>query len=295
MSLWPYLCLFTSGFCWGLGLPFGKMALAATDPAHMILLRFLVAAAVAAPVTLRRPETRRLLRHPAALTAGLCYAIGFLVQFEGLSRSSVTVTALLVGAMPALIAVSAAVTGERVGPLAWLGVAGATLGAMLIAGKPGQASVLGVFLCLVSLPVFLGWLFATRRIPAGPVDAACVSVVLAAVILVPLVVGLHGLPRLDLGVTAWIGLVGQGILSTVAATVCWQLGAPRVSTAAAGVFINVEPLVGSALGLLAFHDRPTWIAALGGVLILAGSLTVVLGERRTPGRAGAAEDAPTPA
>ena len=295
MSLWPYLALFTSGLCWGLGLPFGKMTLAATDPAHMILLRFLVAAAAALPVILRRPETRRLLLHPATAIAGVSYAVGFLVQFEGLARSSVTVSALLVGGMPALIAVSAAAMGEKVGPLAWVGVAAATLGAVLIAGKPGQATVLGVVLCIASLPVFLGWLFATRKIPGGPVDAACASVVVAAVILAPMVILMHGWPRLDLGTSAWIGLVGQGLLSTVVATVCWQLGAPRVSTAAAGVFINVEPLVGSAIGLMVFHDRPTWFSAAGGVLILAGSLTVVLGERRTPGHAKAAEDAPTPA
>ncbi len=295
MSVWPYIALFGSGLCWGFGLPFGKLALAATDASHMILLRFLVAAVVAAPVMLRRRETRRLLLHPAAIAAGLCYAIAFLVQFEGLAHSSVTVAALLVGAMPALIAVSAAATGERVGGLAWLGVAAATVGAMMIAGKPGQATVLGVLLCLASLPVFLGWLFATRKIPAGPIDAACASVVLAAVFLIPMVIGLHGLPRLDLGVSAWVGVVGQGLLSTVVATICWQLGAPRVSTAAAGVFVNIEPLVGTAIGLAFFHDRPTWFAAVGGVLILVGSLTVVLGEHRTPGHAKAAEDAPTPA
>lgn len=295
MSAWPYLALFGSGLCWGLGLPFGKLALSATDAPHMILLRFLVAAAAALPVMLRRAETRRLLLHPASAAAGLSYAIGFLVQFEGLAHSSVTVAALLVGLMPALIAVSAAATGEKVGGVAWLGVAAATAGAMLIAGKPGQATVLGVVLCLISLPVFLGWLFATRKIPAGPVDSACASVVLAALFLIPMVIGLHGLPSLSLGPAAWSGIVGQGLLSTVVATVCWQLGAPRVSTAAAGVFINIEPLVGTAIGLAFFHDRPTWIAAVGGGLILVGSLTVVLGERRTPGHAKAAEDAPTPA
>jgi drug/metabolite transporter (DMT)-like permease len=89
--------------------------------------------------------------------------------------------------------------------------------------------------------------------------------------------------------------VGQGLLSTVLATVCWQLGAPRVSAAAAGVFINIEPLVGSAAGMALFHEQPGWGAFAGGALILAGSLTVVLGERRTPGHANAAEDAPTPA
>jgi drug/metabolite transporter (DMT)-like permease len=297
MSVWPYLVLVLAGLCWGVGLPFGKMALAATDAEHMIALRFLVAAIASAPVVLWRRESRALLRHPAVAAAGLFYAAGFLVQFEGLARSDVTVCALLVGAMPALIAVSAAVTGERVGPWAWSGVAAATLGAMFIAGRPGHASLAGVLLCLGSLPIFLGWLFASRRIPAGPGAAAgsCATIILAAGMLLAVVSLIHGPPRLALGWSAWIGLLGQGLLSTVVATVCWQIGAPRVPAAAAGVFINIEPLVGSGIGMAAFGERPTWGAALGGLLILGGSLAVVLGEHRSTGGVKAAEDAPTPA
>ena len=232
------------------------------------------------------------------LVSGACYAVGFLLQFEGLARSDVTVAALLVGVMPALIAVSAAAMGERVGPLAWAGIAATTLGAALIAGRPGGAvAPLGVALCLASLPVFLVWLHATRLAGAGsqPVEVAAASIVVAALVLAVLVPVLHGAPRLDLSATAWIGIVGQGLFSTVVATLCWQLGAPRVSTAAAGVFINVEPVVGSALGVALFHDRLAALAVLGGVLILAGSLVVVLYERRRPDGVGAAQDAVVPA
>ncbi len=296
--LWPYLALFTAGLCWGLGLPFGKLALRELDASHMILLRFVVAGLAAAPLALRTAAGRRLIRRPAVLLSGACYAVGFLLQFEGLARSDVTVAALLVGVMPALIAVSAAVMRERVGPLAWAGIVAATLGAMLIAGKPGAGvTPLGVFLCLASLPAFLGWLHATRIAgdKADPVETAAGSVVVAALVLLVLVPILHGPPRLALSAPTWVGLVGQGLLSTVAATLCWQLGAPRVSTAAAGVFINVEPVVGSVLGVTLFHDRLTALAVLGGLLILAGSLTVVLYERRTVGGVAAAQDAITPA
>ncbi len=296
--LWPYLALFASGLCWGLGLPFGKMALGEIDASHMILLRFVVAGLAAAPLALRTAAGRRLLWRPSVLVSGTCYAMGFLLQFEGLARSDVTVAALLVGVMPALIAVSAAVMGERVGPLAWVGIIAATLGAILIAGKPGGGvTVLGIGLCLASLPVFLVWLHATRiaGVGADPVETAAASIVVAALVLLVLVPLLHGPPRLTLSPSAWTGIVGQGLFSTVAATLCWQLGAPKVSTAAAGVFINVEPVVGSALGVAMFHDRLTALIGLGGVLILAGSLVVVLYERRSPEGVHAAQDAITPA
>ena len=172
------------------------------------------------------------------LAAGGCYAVGFLVQFEGLARSSVAISALLVGVMPALIAVAAALGGDRISWASWLGVAGATVGAALIAGKPGAAaSPLGVFLCLASLPIFLGWIYAARHAPktASSVDVSCSAIVVAAVILLPLVWIMHGPPKLNLSPAAWGGIVGQGLLSTVVATIAWQLGSPKVSSAAAGV------------------------------------------------------------
>ena len=295
--LWPYFVLFTSGLCWGFGLPFGKLALAETDAAHMIVLRFLVAGVACAPVVLRSRASRALLFKPAVLAAGVFYALGFLTQFEGLARSSVTVSALLVGVMPALIAVSAALLGERIGPRAWGGIVAATLGAMVIAGRPGGAATpLGVGLCLASLPIFLGWVYSVRAMGAAPpVDSACATLVVAAIFLLAGVTALHGPPHFALTSRAWIGVVGQGLLSTVVATLCWQLGAPRVSAAAAGVFINVEPAVGTGLGVLMFHDRPTWLTAVGGLLIIVGSLVVVLQEERNPEGASAAQDAPTPA
>jgi drug/metabolite transporter (DMT)-like permease len=295
---WPYIALFGAGLCWGFGLPFGKIALRETDAAHMILLRFLVAAAACAPFVLARREGRRLLLKPSLIASGVFYALGFLAQFEGLARADVSVAALLVGAAPALIAVSAVIVGERVGPAAWAGIAAACLGAVLIAGKPGPGTTLsGVLLCLGSLPPFIGWLYATRAAGrhGGPVQVAWSSILVSAVFLAIVVTALHGPPSFALSPAAWGGIVGQGLFSTVLATLCWQLGAPRVSTAAAGVFINVEPVVGAALGMALFHERLAWPALAGGVAILLGSLTVVLFEHRAAGARTAAEDAPTPA
>ncbi|MDB5447358.1 MAG: transporter, partial [Phenylobacterium sp.] len=82
--------LILAGLGWGVGLPLGKVALGEMDAAHMVLLRFLVAAAAAAPFALARAETRRLFRSPAVVASGVFYGLGFLLQFEGLARISVT-------------------------------------------------------------------------------------------------------------------------------------------------------------------------------------------------------------
>ncbi len=275
-----FLALILAGICWGLGFPLGKLALRETTPAHMVLLRFAVAAVAALPFVLGR-EARALFASPAVLLAGSLYALGFLVQFEGLARVSVTLAALLVGAMPALIAVSARLLGERTTAKSWAGVAAATLGAVLIAGDPGGAgSLAGVLLSLASLLLFLGWFYALKGAPTvrAPLAMPAVTVIVAALAILPISLAMHGAPRLDLSVGAWAGIVGQGLLSTMLATAAWQYGSSRVGSASAGVFINIEPLRGAIIGVALFGDRLTAALAAGGVLIILGSLAVVLGE-----------------
>ncbi len=298
MKSLAYLALALAGISWGLGFPLGKLVLRETEAAHMILLRFAVAALAAAPFALRRAETRALFGSPPVLLAGALYGVAFMVQFEGLAHVSVTLAALMVGLMPALIALSARFLGERVSRASWVGVAGATLGAALIAGKPdGAGSPLGVALSLGALLIFLAWLLVLRRAPkpADPMAVPAVTVIVAAATILPIALFMHGPPKLDLSPIAWTGIVGQGVFATLLATAAWQFGSARVGAASAGVFINMEPLMGAALGVLAFGDRLTPALGLGGLMIIAGSFAVVLGESRAPPSDLGAAPPPTPA
>lgn len=290
--------LVLAGAGWGVGLPLGKLVLREIDPAHMVLLRFAVAALAAAPFAFATREARALFRSPPVIVAGVLYGLAFVLQFEGLAGVSVTLGALLVGAMPALVAVCARLMGERLNRLVWVGVAGATLGAVLIAGRPeGAGTPLGIALSLVSLLVFLGWLVALKRTPVlpSPLGVPAVSIVIAALAILPVSLALHGLPTLALSPPAWAGIVGQGLFSTLLATAAWQYGATRVGSATAGVFINIEPLLGAALGVMLFGDNLTLGLAAGGAMILAGSFVVVLGERATPPQTLAHDCPATPA
>ncbi len=278
-----FVALALAGICWGLGFPTGKLILTETDAAHMVLLRFVVAALAAAPFALRRPEVRALFRSPIVLLSGVIYGVAFMVQFEGLAHVSVTVAALLVGAMPALIAVSAKVLGEKVSKMSWAGVAAATLGAALIAGKPdGANSPWGVALSIGALFLFLSWLLVLRRAPPAPNPMAipAVSIIVAAFTILPIAFLMHGPPKLALSAPVWAAVLAQGVLATLLATAAWQYGASKVGAASAGVFINIEPLIGACCGVLLFGDHLTAFLLAGGLLIIGGSFAVVLGERK---------------
>jgi drug/metabolite transporter (DMT)-like permease len=295
MKRLAFLALAMAGVFWGLGFPLGKLVLRETDGAHLVLLRFVVAAIFALPFALRTAEARALFRSPVVVLGGVLYGLAFVIQFEGLSQVSVSLAALMVGLMPALIAVSARFLGERVTRLSWIGVAGATLGAVLIAGKPdGAGTPLGIVLSLVSLLVFIVWLNLLRIAPkpSSPMAMPAVVMIVALVAIAPVAWGLHGPPKLDLSPAAWSAIIAQGVLSTLLATAAWQYGAARVGAASAGVFINIEPLMGAVIGVALFGDRLTAALAAGGLLIVGGSFLVVIGERGA--KAGALSAAPPP-
>jgi len=291
------LALVMAGVFWGMGFPLGKLILTETDAAHMVLLRFAVAAVAALPFALRSAETRALFRSPAVLGAGALYGVAFLVQFEALEHISVTLAALLVGAMPALIALAARFMGEHVGRASMLGVAAATAGAALIAGKPGSGgTALGIALSIAALFIFLAWLLVLRRAPPSPSRMAipAITVIVAAFTVLPIALVMHGPPKLDLSAPVWAAIVGQGVLATLLATAAWQFGASHLGSASAGVFINIEPLMGATIGVALFGDRLTPAIAVGGLLIVVGSFVVALGERDAP-PSDMAKSPPTPA
>jgi drug/metabolite transporter (DMT)-like permease len=60
------------------------------------------------------------------------------------------------------------------------------------------------------------------------------------------------------------------------------------------VFINIEPLIGAACGVLMFGDHLTAALFAGGLLIIGGSFAVVLGERKAAVGEIQATVAPTP-
>jgi drug/metabolite transporter (DMT)-like permease len=72
----------------------------------------------------------------------------------------------------------------------------------------------------------------------------------------------------------WLALAASGILCTSSTTLLWNWGMKRVPASRAGVFLNLEPAVGSILGVQLLGDRLGHWAWLGGGLIVAAALTL---------------------
>jgi drug/metabolite transporter (DMT)-like permease len=283
-----------AGSLWGTGFYFGRLALNEMSVEHMVLYRFLFACLGMLPVALLNRvrltwgEIRLLL-----ISAAFGIPVQFLIQFHGLARTTVSHASLMVGCMPVLLGAAAALfTGERLDGIGWLALAGSTLGAALIVlgghrgpAAHGEPTLLGDLMVVFSLCTALAWILLSKKLMQShspPIVTAytilCGTVMLAAWILGPLLLNpwraqkVQPPPFSHVSMTAWVALAISGIACTATTTLLWNWGIHHVPASRAGVFLNIEPALGSWLGVKLLGEHLGPYAWFGGALILSAAI-----------------------
>jgi O-acetylserine/cysteine efflux transporter len=265
------LALTAGGVLFGLTVPLSKIALGWLDPAWLGVVRFGLAAPALAWVGRHRLRAALSLRVVA--WGGFGYGAMVLLQNAGLERTSAGHAAVLCGAVPVLVALVATVAGQGTsGPLAWVGFTVALGGVGLVAGSGGGAdSLAGDALMLLSCVAQAGFVVAQARLLDGRDPVAVTAIQMAAAAVVALGVALPG------GAPVAVG--GGGAMAAVAALVVagtlvpfalFAFGQTSVRPEVAGAFVNIEPLVGAGVAVVAFGDAFGVLQAVGGLAILAG-------------------------
>jgi len=286
-----------AGCLWGTGFYFGKLALREMSVGHMVLYRFLFATLGMMPIFLTGLKRRRRSQETPVwtgrdlgtllLSAALGIPIQFLLQFEGLARTTVSHASLMVGTMPVLLALGATIfAGERLDWIGWLALGGSTIGAALIVlgghetGKPGVTpSFAGDMLVVASLVIALGWILMNKSLMVvhGPLEVTAYGILAGTIMLTIWVVAADGPPPVaKVSWTAWLALAASGILCTATTTLLWNWGIHHVPASRAGVFLNIEPALGSWLGVQFLGDELGPFAWIGGGLILAAAITLTV-------------------
>jgi O-acetylserine/cysteine efflux transporter len=267
------VALTLAGLLWGTTVPLSKLALHWLQPGWLTVARFGLAAVILLAAT---PRARlRAACTPKILTWG---AIGYggtlILQNAGITRTSVTHAALLIGAGPVLVAIIAAVWHRAVArPVAWAGFAVSLAGVGLITGGGGGGATLGGDgLVLASLLLSATFIVAQPGLLRGrdPVAVTAVQFLGAMLAALPFSAATEGLPAAPRGwvpvaVTAALVLAG-----TVGPFTLCAYGQARMSAEIAGAFLNIEPLVGALTGIALFGDPFGPAQAAGGAAILAG-------------------------
>jgi drug/metabolite transporter (DMT)-like permease len=291
----PILALAAAGSLWGTGFLFGKVALSEMPVATMVLFRFVFACAGLLPfIFFARPRFGGTEWGWVLAASVLGVAVQYLVQFKGLSLTTVSHASLMVGTLPMLLAIAAVLfSGERLHAGGWLALAASTLGAALIAlsskGASGntRASILGDLLVVLSMFAAIAWILISKHLMRqhSPMMVTAFVYWIGTVVLAAVVITTSGVPSTHYSTSAWVAVAEQGLLATASTTVLWNWGLKRLPASQAGIFVNLEPLVGAILGVSVMHEVLGRMALAGGVLIIGGAVYFSLKPERAAGSA----------
>ncbi len=275
--------LVAAGLLWGLTVPLSKLALEWLDGGWLTVVRFALAApllALAGRRGLRAAATPRIM---AAGAVG--YGLVIILQNAGIERTSVSHAALIVGAVPALVALLAAFGGKAcTSAVAWIGFALALAGVGIVAGGGGGgATPAGDALVLASVTLSAAFVVVQPRLLKGrdPIAVTAMQTFAGALIAIPNA-ALEGVPHAPASATPVVALAALIMAGTLVPYALFAYGQSHVAPELAGAFLNLEPLVGAAAGALAFGDPFRPLQLLGGTVILAGiALSTTGGVTRT--------------
>lgn len=279
-------CALASGF-WGCGFFFGKIALAEMNVGAMVFYRFAFAVLGLSPLLFtHRVQLQRRDWLLLAVGSLLGIPLQFLLQFYGLSITTVSHASLMVGTMPVFLALGATLFArERLHALGWAALAVSTSGAALIAlggrhhpSTSGNGPTLtGDLLVVLSMGIALFWILINKRLIAShsPVVVTAWGTLVGWLMLFAFVPPLWGLPPVHgISLKAWAALAASGFLCTASTTLLWNWGMTRVPASQAGVLLNIEPLVGSLLGVLVLHEHLGPLGVLGGLMIVLAAVVL---------------------
>jgi O-acetylserine/cysteine efflux transporter len=289
----PVLALAMAGSLWGLTVPLSKLGMGWLDAGWLATVRF----AIAAPLlgVLARHHLRAALS-PSVIAAGAGgYGGVILLQNAGIQHTSVTHASLIVGAVPVLVVMIAAMLGRgTASAAAWIGSLVALAGVGLVAGGGGEGtSLTGDLQVLASVSGSAAFIVAQPKLLQGRDAGAVTAVQLAAggVATLPFAILFEGVPAAPATATPVVAVLALALVGTALAFSLFAWAQTRVPAEVAGAFVNLEPLVGAATGAVAFHDAVGTTQLLGGTAILAGIALGALPRRSPVDRPAVAEEA----
>ena len=276
-SVWPVVSLAAAGCLWGTGFLFGKIAFAEMNVFENCGYRFIFGSLGLLPILWKRPPRFRDRRAWMLLLAAsvIGVPVQFLMQFKGLQLTTVSHASLIVGILPVLLALSSvALFKDKLKDYEYGLMVLSVLGAVLIAfsrksaGGP-QPTITGDLLVFVSMFAALVMILISKRLMAydGSLQVTAAMLLIGTVILLAWTESTHPV-RTHFSTRVWLAVIAQGVLATTGAYVFWNWGLARVPAARAGVFLNLEPLIGTILGVVILHERLGAFGILGGALIL---------------------------
>jgi drug/metabolite transporter (DMT)-like permease len=218
----------------------------------------------------------------ALVLLGIVQGAHWLLFFEAVDHGSVALAVLTFYAAPLVIAlVAPLVLPERLSPVVLGACAIGALGIVAIAldggGSEGAASPWAVVAGLGSAATYAALVILSKRLLAEatpPLTVAFWDCLVGTIAVAPvLLLADRVIPS---GADEWAVALALGVVFTGISTLVYAVLLRRVTAQTAGVLTFLEPVAGVLLGWALLGQRPGPATFLGGALILAAGLAVVV-------------------
>ncbi|MGQ0703962.1 MAG: DMT family transporter [Gemmatimonadales bacterium] len=278
---------------WGGNFSVSKFALAEIPPLTFSGIRFAAASALLLVIARQAGALSPLPRRTFWGLVGLgvigntFYQTAFMI---GLSLTSATNSAMIVAALPVVVALLGTVLGiERTSPLMWVGVVLGTAGVTLVVTARGidfgSGALRGDLLVLFATLCWSLYTVGVRRVGQGvnPLQITVITATAGAPGL--MLLGAPGFFREDwqtVSAETWGALAYAGLLSLVFAYVLYNRAVQGIGSARTAIYNCLTPLVAMLIAWLTLGEVPTPLQFAGVGLVIAGVLVSVASARSEP-------------
>lgn len=273
---------------WGSTFVCTKILLGFFSPAELLGIRMVIGLPILAVIVAAKKLSLRFTpREQFSLLLGsIVITAHFLIQITGLKTTTATNTGWIISVTPLVLALLSWVfLKERIGRNVIIGIFVATVGIFLLISKGelgniGWLKSTGDWLILASAHTWAIYTVITRKISRTrhPLAVTFAILVPCGIIMVSYLVlefdwhKLVILPAIPMAALLFLAVMG-----TALAHWFWQVGVAKIGAARAGIFLYVEPLTSTALGVAYLKEPFGMFTAIGAAFVIAG---VVVAQRR---------------
>jgi RarD protein len=281
------------------------VAWADAPEAIILCLRMAFAALALGVVFLRRPMLADWRRPGAAwrlLLMAVMSSLTLLLFFYAVRQTSVAIAMFLLFLMPVWVALAAPrVFKTPREPLVWpaLGLALAGLAVILVPDLLGEGVRISVAGLLAAL--FTGFGYATYAVSVkgltrivGSSTISMAEAALDTLFVLPLALWQFHSTDYQLDGKAWVAAIVMGVFCTAIPYTLWIVGTKRVRVEHVSILGYIEPVAGPLYAVFLIGQLPTVWTVIGGALILAAGLLIIVFGRGEGEESAAAAVEPEP-
>lgn len=288
---------------WGVNYSVIKRAFAEIPPQPYNAIRMVIATAVffaamawAARAARAGQRVSRIFYTDATLTTAdkwRLVGLGIVGQFfyqicfvDGVNRTSVSNSALIIGATPVVVAIASAALGrERITKLHWLGAAVSAFGIYLVVGHGadfGGAHLTGDLLVMVSVVCWAVYSMGAASLISRHSPLYVTGMTFAIGAVPYCLFALPALAQIDwrhVSAYVYVSVVLSALLALCLAYLIWYTAIQAIGVARTSLYSNLVPIAAMAVAAVWLNEPITSIKVGGAAAVLTGLWLTRLGRK----------------